>query len=335
MAGRPRTVRVHYRRAKLEGGELTFTLEQRLRRALAGALGTDAQERVLPISQDAQHKGCLHYSEAGPEALVFDVLHLDGRDSLPTWVKPKAPSPLAEIRVRPLGEEESSIGESAYVLVRGNNLAVIERLGLRTASLQRYLNSLLQKSGELESATEWRLVPKIEIDNPKMLTGGAKRIVVKPRAAVAGENPSGRADADGPSRFVTRQVDELLTHGARVLELIRAAGADEARIDRLREQMSNDLILRAKLEISVSKRSRKAKAEIDPDLVAQAFGDMTAENDVTIYAADGRTNGKLVQLVETVEVVETGGMIDWKRVNYALAAAMNAWAAKGAIELEP
>ena len=46
-----------------------------------------------------------------------------------------------------------------------------------------------------------------------------------------------------------------------------------------------------------------------------------------------KVKGKLVQLVHVAEVLETGGLIDWQRISYALASAINAWAAKGSIDL--
>lgn len=335
MASIPKTVRIHYRRASLEGGGVpTMTLQERLQRTMAGPVGKDARKRVFPMTEDKQHRACLHYHEVGSMAFLSDVMHLDGRSALPTWVEPDTPQPLATIVPRELDTNEASLGEPLYLLVKGNHVAAIERLGFRNVSLQRYLNALLKSAGELEDGAEWRLVPKIEITGGEHLSGAVKRIVFRPNAALVGEGPSEVPQAKGSKpRAVSRRLGELVAQGRRVIDMAVAAGADEAKLENLRAQMSNDLSLRARLEISVTSVKQRTKAEISPDAVQQAFAELASQGDVVITSEDGKTNGKLIQLVHTTEVLETGGMIDWQHATQALVSALTAWAAKGSIDL--
>lgn len=99
--------------------------------------------------------------------------------------------------------------------------------------------------------------------------------------------------------------------------------------------MSSDLILKAKLELTVQSLKMKSKAEIDSDTVHQALAELAVDGSVNIVDENGNNDGKLVQLVHQAEVLETGGLIDWERASQALVSAMSAWAAKGAIELAP
>ncbi|QLQ12850.1 MAG: hypothetical protein HZY74_05470 [Brevundimonas sp.] len=244
---------------------------------MTGPVGKDARKRVFPITDDNQHRACLHYHEIGSMAFLSDVMHLDGRSALPTWVEPDTPQPLATIVPRELDANEASLGEPLYLLVKGNHVAAIERMGFRNVSLQRYLNALLKSAGELEDGAEWRLVPKIEITGGEHLSGPVKKIVFKPNAALVGGGPSQTPQAQaGKPRTVSRRLGELVAQGRRVIDMAVAAGADEAKLENLRAQMSNDLALRARLEISVASVRQKTKAEVSPDAVQQAFAELAS-----------------------------------------------------------
>jgi hypothetical protein len=305
---------------------------------MAGSLGADASKRIFPIA-DGGHNGCLNFSETSHGSFVADVMHLDGRDVLPTWLHPKSPQPVADVIPKELAEGEASLGEPAYILVRGNHVAVIERMGFRNGNMQRYINALLKEAGELDPGTEWSLDQRIELEGGGALSGSVRKLTFRPHAALVGaiQEPGGALAADGQpkERRVTRRMSDLIAHGQRVLDMVRAAGADEAKLESLRNNMSNDLTLQARLEIFVSSVHRKTEAEVSADLIQKAFAELTSEGDVSLVTSDGRTDGKLVQLSHTAEVQETGGLIDWQRATYALIAALNAWAAKGSIDLNP
>lgn len=333
-----REVRVHYRKAVLEGVENPeFTLQARLTRLVQGHLGGDARERVIPISDDTQHKACLNFSKAGEKAFLADVMHLDGRSSLPTWIHPTEPKPVAEVVPRDVAKGEASLGEPVYLMVVGNHVAAIERLGFRTSNLATYINGLLAKGRELEPSAQWKFVPKIEIQGAVAKGGAVKKIIVKPYAVVAGEGPSQAPADDSEKRKLKRaasRFEGLMVHGHRVIEMLKAAGADEAKLEHLKEGMSSDLILKAKLELTVQSLKLKSKAEIDSDTVHQALAELAVDGSVNIVDENGNNDGKLVQLVHKAEVMEAGGLIDWERASQALLSAMSAWAAKGAIELQ-
>lgn len=333
-----REVRVHYRRATLAGvDQPEFTLQQRLSRLVAGNLGKDARERIIAITEDEQHKGCLNFSKPGDKAFLADVMHLDGRNSLPTWIHPTEPKPVADVVPREVAKGEASLGEPVYLMVVGNHVAAIERLGFRTTNLANYINGLLGKAGELEDGAHWKLVPKIELQGAAVKSGAVRKIIVKPYAVVAGEGPSQAPAEDQGKRKLKRAVSRfegLMIHGQRVIDMLKAAGADEAKLESLREGMSSDLILKAKLELTVQSLKLKSKAEIDSDTVHQALAELAVDGSVNIVDENGNNDGKLVQLVHKAEVMETGGLIDWERASQALLSAMSAWAAKGAIELE-
>ncbi|MHB8283619.1 MAG: hypothetical protein ACYDD1_02990 [Caulobacteraceae bacterium] len=336
-SGVVKTVRVHYRKAQLEEVENpAFTLQQRLTRVMASTHGTDARMRMLNVSEDGQHKGCLNFAEVTPAFFVADIMHLDGRDVLPRWIVPTEPKPVAEVVPREIPEGEASLGESLYIMVRGNHVAAIERLGFRTRDLAHYINALLKTAGELEDGAQWLLVPKVEIVGSAGFGGAVKRVVLKPRAALMGDGPSQAPEpkvGKRGKRAAAAVAEDLAVLGHKVVAMLVAAGADEAKIERLRETMSTDLILRARLEISVASVKRKTTAEISPAAVQQALAEMAADGEVIITSGDGKSDGKLVQLVHKADVLETGGLIDWQRATQALASAMSAWAAKGAIEL--
>ncbi|WP_395391615.1 hypothetical protein WBP07_13060 [Novosphingobium sp. BL-8A] len=302
-----------------------------------GHLGKDARERIVAITEDEQHKGCLNFSAVRDHALFADVMHLDGRSALPTWIHPTEPRPVAEVVPRQLAKGEASLGEPVYLMVMGNHVAAIERLGFRTVNLASYLNGLLARGGELEADARWTLVPKIEVQGSIAKGGGVKKIIVKPYAVVAGEGPS-QAPVDPGKRKLSRaasRFEGLMVHGHRVIEMLKAAGADEAKLETLRDGMSSDLILKAKLELTVQSLKMKSKAEIDSDTVHQALAELAVDGSVNIVDENGNNDGKLVQLVHQAEVLEAGGLIDWERASQALVSAMSAWAAKGAIELTP
>jgi hypothetical protein len=330
-----KTVRVHYRLAKFIGDPQAVSLQQSLTNVMNSALGKDSRERILPMADDPQHQGCLNYWKAEKQFFVADIMHLDGRTTLPRWIHPTEPRPFAEVVPRAVAEGEASLGEPVYILVAGNHLAAIERLSFRTMNLTRYVNALLSKAGQLANGHEWRLVPKIDIRGESWHAGGVKKIVFKPLAAVQGDGPS-RAGPEPKRRrgkAAAAAFENLVLHGHRVIEALVSFGADQAKLDQLREAMSTDLILKAKLEISVASVRRKTAAVISSDLVQQALAELAQEGEVIIESDDGRSNGKLVQLVDTREVLETGGLIDWSHATQALSSSMSAWAAKGAIEL--
>jgi hypothetical protein len=333
-----REIRVHYRKAILAGiDQPEFTLQERLTRLVNGELGKDARERVIVISDDNQHRGCLNFSKVGKDSFLADIMHLDGRSSLPTWIHPTEPKPVAEIVPREVAKGEASLGEPVYLLIVGNHVAAIERLGFRTTNLANYINGLLAKAGELEDKAHWKLVPKVEIQGAVTKGGAVKKIIVRPYAVVAGEGPSQAPAEDRGRRKLTRaasRFEGLMVHGYRVIEMLKAAGADEAKLETLREGMSSDLILKAKLELTVQSLKLKSKAEIDSNTVHQALADLAIDGTVNIVDENGNNDGKLVQLVHKAEVMETGGLIDWQRASQALLSAMSTWAAKGAIELK-
>ena len=333
-AGQPRKVKVHYRRAVLEGPESTFSLQDRLQRVMAGKLGNDARERIFGISEDQQHRACLNYHEVGSVAFLADVMHLDGRSALPTWLHPKSPEPVAKVVPRELGPDEASLGEPLYLLVKGNHVAAIERMGFRNTNLQAYLNALLKAGGELDDGTAWKLVPKIEVTGGDHLSGPVKKVTFKPNARLVGDGPSEVSQTPkGKPRMISHRLGDWVAQGRRVIDMAVAAGADEAKVQKLQAEMSTDLALQARLEISVAKVRQHSKASIDPDTVQQAFAELASQGDVLIQSEDGRTNGKLVQLSHPTEVLETGGMIDWQHATQALVSALTAWGAKGAIDL--
>ncbi len=332
MAATPRKIKIHYRRATLEGPqEATFSLQQRLERVMKGPLGLDANQRLLNVTDDGQHKACLNYHELGA-AFVADVMHLDGRTALPLWLTPKSPQPVADIVPRELKDDEASLGEPLYLLVQGNHVAAIERMGFRATTLQSYLNALLKRAGELEDGGNWRLAPKIETTGLDQLSGAIKKITFRPNAALVGDAPSTLTEAT-KGRPVSRRFGEFVAQGRKVIDMAVAAGADEAKLETLQAKLSNDLALKARLEISVASVRRKTTAVIDAGAVEQAFADLTSQGDVLLTSEDGRTNGKLIQLVHTTEVLETGGLIDWQHATQALVSALHAWAAKGSIDL--
>lgn len=335
--GEIRKVKVHYRLAVLEGGQPNApNLQTRLDAMMKSAVGDDTRERILPMADDDQHKGCLNFTRSEQAFFVGDVMHLDGRTSLPTWVHPKEPKPYAEIIPRDLAEGEASLGEPAYLMVVGNHVAVIERMGFRNTNLSHYLNELLQKAGQIDGDSYWKLVPKIEAEGNAWQGGGVKKVVVKPKAAFVGEAPpAGPADDQVRRRAkkAAQAFEDLIARGQQVIDALAAFGADETKIETLREAMSQDLIIKAKLELSVAHVRRRSTAEVAPDTIQQALAELAMDGQVVIQSEDGRSNGRLIQLVHNAEVLEKGGLLDWGRTIDALSAALHAWAAKGAIEL--
>ncbi len=327
-----RVIRIHYRKAKLEGGDGSENLQKTLNAVMTGALGQDARKRIFPITDDGNHKGCLNFSDIVGEAFVADIMHLDGRSTLPTWIHPKSPQPVATVIPKELGADEASLDEPAYILVRDNHIAAIERLGFRNSSMERYLNSLIKGAGSLPNGALWSLDPKIELQGMGSLTGGVKKIIITPKAALQGENDLVNGAAK-TSRTVSKRMSDFFAQGGRVLDMMKAAGADDAEVEKLRANLSSDLALRARLEVTVASTRRKTEAELQAGAIEKAFAEMATDGDVRLVSSDGKTDGKLVQLVHTAEVTETGGLIDWQAATYALVSALNAWAAKSSIDL--
>tara|TARA_R110002110_G_scaffold47277_2_gene142170 strand:+ start:404 stop:1318 length:915 start_codon:yes stop_codon:yes gene_type:complete len=303
-----------------------------LRGLLNKQLGNDVNSRVVPISQDQKHSLCLHFSKTHQNSLAFDILHMDDRKELPTWVRPNLPIPASKIRGKKLKSDEVSLQEPAYLLVNGNNVALIERIGLRTGHIQEYLNNLILKSGMPENQVRWKLIPKIEMASGSVLQGGVEKIILKPQAALSGE---GESQTKKKKRGYQRKIDEMISNGPRILDLLKALGANEARIEKLRESMSEDLVLRARVEVSVSRAERASEAQISPDDISIAFAELSEMNDIDVVSKDGRSSGKLIQLSHLMEVKQKNGIIELKHAIPALAASLQSWAAKGAIELSP
>ncbi|NKJ43167.1 hypothetical protein [Novosphingobium sp. SG720] len=330
-------VRVHYRRATWDGTDLpTESLQQILTSVLAGQLGNDARERIIPVTDDGQHKGCLNFSVPRSEALLADIMHLDGRSVLPTWIDPTEPKPVAKVIPRQLPVGERSLGEPAYILVRDNHVAAIERLGFRTTNLAVYLNGLMHKSGLVSANARCRLVPKIELQGSLKKGGGVKKIIVKPYAAVMGDGPTQSHEERrqrGRLRRAASRFEGLAVYGERIFGMLEAVGADQAKLEDLRAGMSSDLILKAKLELTVQSIRQKSTAEISSETVHEALAELALDGSVDIVDENGRNDGKLVQLVHKAEVAESGGLLEWDHAAAALKSAMLAWEAKKAIEL--
>jgi hypothetical protein len=334
-------IRVKYRRAKYVSvaepdknlPELFDTLETRLRSLLDGKLGKDVNSREIKFQQDERHSLLLHISKKTKGALMFDLLHLDDRTGLTTWKRPKNTVPISEFGLTKLAVDNVSMNEPAYLIVSGNHIAMIERIGLSLGTIQNYINDILSKAKLLDQEKFlWKLIPKIEATGVALLKGGVEKIILKPRAALIGE-ASSKIPSRPKSRGYHRKIDEYIGHGAKIFELLNVFGAAESDIEKLRSKMSSDLVLRAKVEISISKSERSTEAKVSADDIETAFAGMTETSDIDIIDKDGRTNGKLTQLSHVLDIVHENGILDIEHAHQALTAAMASWAAQGSIEL--
>lgn len=335
-------VRVRYRRAKhvsSDNPEVASTdpqtLEKMIRSVLSGSMGKDVNSRVIQTVEDQRHSICLHFHQVNQTSLVFDLLHLDDRKEITTWKRPSNPVPFSTLSGTKIAKDEVSLQEPAYVMVTGNHVAVIERVGMRTPAIENYLNEILSRNASIDpQKSYWKLVPKIESVGIKSLKGGVEKIVFKPHAALAGEAATQTSNESGKQRRYARKIDEYIGYGEKIFKMLQVFGAHESDIDELRQKMSSDLVLRAKVEISVSKAERSTEAKISADDIQMAFAHMTDGNEIEVIDKDGKINGKLTQLSHPVEVAHEDGIIDLKHAVSALGAAVTSWAAKGAIELE-
>ena len=334
-------IRVRYRLAKFVQRDdpdalisAPKTLEEMLRDLLSGDLGKDVNSRILPTVEDERHSICLHFSQLNKGALAFDLLHLDDRTEIPTWKKPSKPVPTSVLGGAKISKDEISLQEPAYLLVSGNHMAVIERIGLRTSTIENYLNDVLDKSASFEKGKYyWKLVPRIEAVGIAALKGGVEKIILKPRAALAGEGSSLMNQEKISKRKYSRKIDEYIGYGDKILKMLEVFGAQETDIESLRKKMSSDLVLKAKVEISVSKAERASEAKVSADDIQKAFAQLTETSEIDVVDRDGRTNGKLTQLSHVVEVAHKNGILEMNNAVSALGAAMSSWVAKGAIEL--
>jgi hypothetical protein len=334
-------VRVRYRRAKHVdqanpdheiGGQ--GTLEEAIRKLLTSSLASDVNSRVLPTIEDERHSLCLHFSSVQTGSVTFDLLHLDDRTEFKTWTKPKTAVPVSKVSGTKVPPDEVSLQEPAYLMVAGNHVAVIERVGLRSPSIENYLNQILEKATIIQSSKSyWKLIPKIEAIGVKALKGGVEKIILKPRAALAGSADSEIAPGAGKMRTRTRKIDEFIEQGERIFSMLEVFGAKQTDIEKLRSQMSSDLVLKARVEISVTKAERSSEAKVSADDIQTAFAHLTETSDIDVIDRDGKTNSKLTQLSHPVEVLHNDGIIEPESALNALAAGMSSWAAKGAIEL--
>lgn len=334
-------VRVKYRLAKYmnksdpdaHSNSEIYTLESRMRSLLAGNLGQDVNERVIKFAEDERHSLCLHFSQLTEGALAFDLLHLDDRTEVPTWKRPANVVPVSSLSGTKLPADEVSLQEPAYMMVSGNHLAVIERVGLRTSTIENYVNDILQKADLLDQTKFfWKLVPRIEAVGVASLKGGVEKIILRPRAALVGEASTGLNQEQTKQRRYSRKIDEFIGYGEKILSMLKVFGAHDADIESLRSKMSSDLVLKARVEISVSRTERSSEAKVSADDIATAFAHVTETSDIEVIDKDGRTNGKLTQLSHIVEVTHENGIIDIAHAVSALGAALNSWVAKGAIE---
>ncbi|WP_140846614.1 hypothetical protein [Sphingomonas glacialis] len=334
-------VRVRYRLAKFVTAtdpDLAVpdaaTLESMVRGLLAGQLGNDVNERVIPTVEDVRHSICLHFSQLNEGALAFDLLHLDDRKVVPTWKRPTKPVPVSTLGGTAIAKDEVNLNEPAYLMISGNHVAVIERVGLRTPTIENYLNDILSKASTFDKENQyWKLVPIVEAIGVSALKGGVEKIVLKPHAALIGEAISQVSHDHKPRRY-TRKIDEFIGYGQRIIDMLEIFGAKEGDIENLRKKMSSDLVLKARVEISVSRAERSSEAKVSADDIQKAFASITDGADINVIDKDGNTNGKITQLYHRVEVAHENGIIDMKHAVNALSAAMAAWAAKGVIELQ-
>jgi hypothetical protein len=335
-------VRVKYRLAKLvckaDPEKLaeaeTHTLEYKIRALLAGQLGQNVIERVIKFTEDGRHSLCLHVSQLNEGALAFDLLHMDDRTEVTTWIRPTSAVPISSLGETKIAADEVNLQEPAYLMISGNHLAVIERIGLRTSTIENYLNDILKKAGLIDDTKFfWRLIPRIEAIGVSALRGGVEKIVLKPRAALVGEGETSLAQDAIKHRRYNRKIDEFIGYGEKILSMLKILGAYDADIETLRAKMSSDLVLKARVEISVSRAERGSEAKISADDISTAFAHVTETSDIQVVDKDGRTNGKLTQLSHEVEVTHKNGIIDISHAVSALGAAINSWVAKGAIEL--
>ena len=210
-------VRVRYRRAKLVSSSNdqtevldAGTLEDSIRKLLLSDLAQDVNSRVLPTIEDERHSLCLHFSSIQTGSVAFDLLHLDDRTEFKTWKRPDSPVPISSVSGTKVPANEVSLQEPAYLMVAGNHVAIIERVGLRTPSTESYLNQILEKSGtKPASGSYWKLVPKIEAIGVQALKGGVEKIILKPRAALVGAGHSEVEEKPRRPRTRARKIDEL------------------------------------------------------------------------------------------------------------------------------
>ena len=187
----------------------------------------------------------------------------------------------------------------------------------------------------MKAGSEWKLIPKIEMIGDAWKSGGVKKVIVNPHAAVMGDAPSQAPELKGKrrARAAASALEDLVFAGHKVFDVLVKLGADETKLEKLRQSISADLVIKAKLELSVASIRRKTTAEVSPDAVQLALAELAQDGDVVIVSANGRSDGKLVQLVHPAEVLEVGGLLEWPNAIQALSSALSAWAAKGAIEI--
>ena len=334
-AGITRTVRIQYRHATLDGApQQSMTLQERLGRAMKTDIAKDVSKRLFKVTQaDDGPQGCLNLHQSTTLAFIADIMHFDGRQVSLRFIHSATPTPVAKIEPHQVGANESSLSEPIYFMARGNHLAVIERPSFSLPQFARYINALLATAGQLEADTQWKLAPKIQYTNVSAIGGAVKRVIFRPRAAIDGYGATHAPEPKRRRRDTQAIIEEVLASGSKLVDILKAAGASEAKIESLRQNMSCDLAIRAKIELSFFPVKRKTTAEVSPEIVHYALTELADDGDVDIIADDGKTQGKLVSLSHRAEVLEVDGLLEWTRATEALASALGAWYAKGAIDI--
>lgn len=333
-----RSVRIHYRSAQFTGADDDLpkpSFENTLRELLKGPMGDDWETRACRIRDGHADEAMINSSEIEGKGVFLEIYHLDSRRDLAFLKKLGGKAKTASVLSRPVPADENAMGDAAYLLVIGNHVAAIEPLALKPGALTNYFNALFQKDNRLEADESWKLVPKVQVkDGGWTKQRGLTALEVRPHARLVGEGPSATPVEAGKRRSKpSRKAEARISEGGKLAELFEILGAQEADLDGLRESMSLDLGLEAKIVFQVRRNNRKTEARLETDDLSQAIASLQEHNDVALVSPDGKQRRGLTTLTEPGDVLETGGLLSLPHTSAALSSALMKWAGKGIIDL--
>lgn len=333
-----RSVRIHYRAAHFYGeddGLPSPIFEDVIKALLKGPMGDDYEARACRVRDGHADEAMINSSDIDGTGVFLEVYHLDSRRDLTFLKKQGGKAKTASVLSRPVPADENAMGDAAYLLVIGNHVAAIEPFALRPGALTNYFNALFQKDKRLKPTESWKLLPKVQVkDGSWVKERGLTALEVRPHARLVGEGPSVTPVVVGKrSPKPTKKAEARVAEGGKLAELLEILGAEEADLDGLREAMSLDLGLEAKIVFQVRRNNRKTEARLDTDDMSQAIASLQEHNDVALVSPDGKQRRGLTTLMEPAEVLETDGQMTLGHISAALTSALMKWSAKGIIDV--
>ena len=221
-----------------------------------------------------------------------------------------------------LGETTQVLRGALYFAVTGNHVALIEGHAVKGRTLERYLTSLLERSGDLPVG-----VPVIL--NASFRTGDGKSVDAPTEISITTARAKGASPPQKEQLVLDEKMAaEAMEKGHTVFEVLEALGWEQASIDLLRKEIPSDGWIEGIFKFFI--KSRRSKRMISRTAIDEALRNFDP-GDVTLRGNGTEKNG-LVKLSVTKSVETKGELLVPESAMVVIIGALKDWAEAGKID---